>query len=146
MQTAIRAELASVEFAEQRAAIQSRMEMAAHLGARDIALDRSRAELEMVNSRASAEIHSLAQARNAEHEVRVEAQRLRDEAAEAARMATSARTEAETIKALSDARLHKTERAAESAIAEKSARLSREAEDAVRRHVEKCERAVQEER
>jgi len=98
----------------------------------------------MAHSRASAEIHSLALVRMAEHEVRVEAQRLRDEAAEAARMATSARTEAETIKALSDARLHQTERAAEAAIAEKSAQLTREAEEAYRQRVEQCEREMNE--
>jgi hypothetical protein len=135
-QNAIRTELASIELAEQRAVLQSRMEMTAQVGARDMALDRSRAELEMANSGASAEIYSLTQVRMAENEVRIEAQRLRDEAADAARMASSARTEAETIKAQSDAGLHKTERAAEEAIAEKSARPTRAAEDAFRHRVE----------
>ena len=70
---AIRTELAFVELTEQRAAVQTRAEMAATLGARDDALYRSRAELEMANSGASAEINSLARAKELEAHERVEA-------------------------------------------------------------------------
>ena len=58
----IRMELQAVELAEQRAAVQSRAEMAATLGARGEALNRSLAELEVANFRATAEINSLARA------------------------------------------------------------------------------------
>ena len=142
---AIRLELQSVELAEQRAAFQSRAEMAATLGARDDALNRSHAELEVANFRASAEINSLARARYAEQQERTEAQRLREQAEEAARVAAAARTEAETIRLLSDSRLHNTERTAEAKVAEKSANLVLEAEHAVRQRVEQCEREAREE-
>ena len=95
---AIGLELQSVEVAEQRAACQSRAELAATLGARGDALHRSHAELEMANFRASAEINSLDRARNAELHERAEAQRLRAQADEASRVAAAARTDAETIR------------------------------------------------
>jgi hypothetical protein len=124
----IRMELQAVELAEQRAAVQSRAELVATLGARGEALNRSLAELEVANSRATAEINSLARAREAELQVRTEAQRLREQAEDAARVAAAARTEAETIRVLSDSRLHQTEQAAEAKVAEKSANLAHEAE------------------
>ena len=143
-QTSVRAviptELQSVELAEQRAAYQTRAEMTATLGARDDALYRSRAELEMANSRASAEVHSLTRAKEAELQERAEAQRHREQAEEAARMAVVARAEAETIWALSDSRIHLTEKAAEAKVAEKSANLTLEAEQAVRQRADRCER------
>jgi hypothetical protein len=141
---AIRTELASVELAEQRAAVQTRAEMTATLGARDDAFYRSRAELEMANSRASAEIHSLARAKEAEVQERVEAQRHREQAEEAARMAVAARAEADTIRALSDSRVHLTEKTAEAKVAEKTANLTLEAEQAVRQRADRWEREERE--
>ena len=100
VRAAIRFELQSVELAEQRAAFQSRAELAAAFGAREDALNRSHAELEVANFRASAEINSLTRARQAELSERTEAQRLREQAEEAARTAIAARTQAETIRML----------------------------------------------
>ena len=141
---AIRTELAFVELTEQRAAVQTRAEMAATLGARDDALYRSRAELEMANSRASAEINSLAPAKEAEAHERVEALRHREQAEEAARVAATARAEAETIRALSDSRINLTERAVEAKVAEKTANLTLEAEQAVRLRADQLEREERE--
>jgi hypothetical protein len=145
VRAAIRMELQAVELAEQRAAVQSRAEMAATLGARGEALIRSLAELEVANFRATAEINSLARAREAELQVRTEAQRLREQAEDAARVAAAARAEAETIRALRDSRLHQTEQAAEAKVAEKSANLVIEAEQAVRQRVDQCQREARDE-
>ena len=62
------------------------MEMAASLGAREQALHRAQAELEVANIRTIAEMHSLARAREAEQRETAEAQRHREAAAEALRM------------------------------------------------------------
>ena len=118
--------------------------MAATLGARDDALYRSRAGLEMANSRASAEINSLARAKEAEAQERVEALRHRAQAEEAARVAAAARAEADTIRALSDSRINLTERAAEAKVAEKTANLTLEAELEARRRADRWEREERE--
>ena len=140
----IREKLQSVEFAEQMAAFQTRAEMNAAMGARGEALIRSRVELEMANSRTSAEISSLARAKEAEQQERTEAQRHRERAEEATRMAATARAEADTIRAISDSRVHMTEKAAEAKVAEKSASMVFEAEQAVRRRADQCEREEKE--
>ena len=93
---AARSELQSFEFTQQQAAIRSREEMVAGMGAREDALNRTRAELEMSHFRTIAEMQSLARARDAEHRERAEAQSHREQAMEAERMASKAHTEAET--------------------------------------------------
>ena len=107
-------------------------------------IHRSRAELEVANFRTSAEVNSLARARETEFQERTEAQRLREQAEEATRMAATARAEAETVRALSDSRIHLTEQAAEAKVVEKTANLTLEAEQAVRRRVDQCEREERE--
>ena len=59
-------------------------------------------------------------------------------------MAATARAEAETIRALSDSRIHLTERAAEAKVAEKTANLTLEAEQAVRLRADQWEREERE--
>ena len=79
-----------MELAQQQAAFQSRAERAATLGARDDALYRPHAELEVATFRATAEICSLARARETKLQEWTEAQRLRAQAEDALRKATQA--------------------------------------------------------
>jgi len=94
----------------------------------------------MANSRTSAEINSLARAKQAEAHERIEALRHREQAEEAARMVALARAETDTARAHSDSRVHYTERAAEAKVAEKTANLTLEAEQAVRLRADRLER------
>ena len=55
-------------------------------------------------------------------------------------MAAAARAEADTIRALSDSRIHLTEKTAEAKVAEKTANLTLEAEQAVRLRADQWER------
>ena len=99
---ATRKELISVEPTGQRTALQMRMEEAAHMGAHHPAPDRPQAEPKAAAFETSVEIYSPALAEKAEHDVRIEALRLRNEATEVTTEVLTARTEARTTVALSD--------------------------------------------
>jgi len=111
MTIATREELISVESTGQRAALQMRMEEAAPMGAHHPAPDRSRVEPEAAAPETSPETYSPALAKKAEHDIRIEALRLRNEATDVATKALSPRTAAQTIMALSDSHSHKTDAA-----------------------------------
>jgi hypothetical protein len=102
---AARSELQTFEIAQQQATIRAREDMVAGLGAREDALNRTRAELEMANVTTTAEMHCLARARDAEHRERADALRHREQALEAERTVPKALLEADTIRALSISRL-----------------------------------------
>ena len=112
-----------------------REDMVVGLGAREDALNRTRAELNMANFSTSAEMHCLARARDAEHRERANALRHREQALEAERTASKA----ETIRALSISRLESSEKAIEAKLVAKSTNLELKAEQAVRMKVGICE-------
>ena len=88
-----RSELQSVELAQQHAANHARAEMVASLGAREQALSRAQAEVEVANFRAIAEMQCFARAREAEQREAADALRLCETATEAMRMASVAQTD-----------------------------------------------------
>ena len=99
----------------------------------------------MATFKATAETSSLARSREAEHLERVEAQRLRAQAAEAQWKATEAHLEAESVRAASTSRLRETERVAVAELATKSADLVMRAEHAARQEVAQHAREAREE-
>ena len=78
-------ELRTIELEQHRADISTRAVMPASLGARDHALDRTRAELDVATYRAFAEMHSPSRAREAEAREYADAQRHREAATDAAK-------------------------------------------------------------
>ena len=139
-------EFRSIELAQHRADISTRAEMSASLGARDQALNRTHAELEVATFRASAEMHRLSRAREAEVREYADAQRHREAATEAENNTMEAQAEADRVRLLSESHLRETAKIHEEELAARSANLRIEAEAAVRRKIDRCEQEVRDEK